>query len=60
MSADRKTLWQIFRTPFWLGVLSILGLLSALMGDGAYDVLSWVALAAPLMVGGWYWLRRAG
>ncbi|HVL01326.1 MAG TPA: hypothetical protein VM553_16025 [Dongiaceae bacterium] len=58
MKVERRTLWQIFRVPLVLGLLSLLGLISALVGDGGYDVLSWVTLGTPLAVGGWYWLRR--
>jgi hypothetical protein len=37
--------------PLWLAGLSLLGLLSALLGQGGiWWVLSWVALATPLVV----------
>lgn len=41
---------QIFAMPFILGVLSLIGLLSALIGDGVWDGLSWASLAYPLWV----------
>ncbi|MFA5495776.1 MAG: hypothetical protein WC247_13460 [Porticoccaceae bacterium] len=50
----RHTLWQIFRAPLLLGLLSAVGLLAALIGDGFFDLLSWVALAIPLLVISWY------
>ncbi len=50
----RRTLWQIFRAPLLLGLLSAVGLLAALIGDGFFDLLSWVALAIPLLVISWY------
>jgi hypothetical protein len=43
-------LWQIFRWPLLLGLASAVGLLAALVGDGAWDVLSWVLLAAPVVL----------
>ncbi len=48
---------QIFRIPAILGVIGTVGLLSALIGDGAYDVLSWVALGLPVALVAWYWAR---
>lgn len=38
-----------FAWPAVLAVLSLSGLLSALTGDGARDVLSWAALSAPVL-----------
>lgn len=41
---------NIWRWPLILGVASAVGLLSALIGDDAYDVLSWCLLALPLIM----------
>src|SRR5690606_19741640 len=41
---QRQSLWAIFRVPVLLAVLSIIGLVSALVGDELWDVLSWVML----------------
>jgi hypothetical protein len=46
MSRNKINMW---RWPIALGVTSGVGLVSALIGDGAYDVLSWCLLALPLM-----------
>lgn len=46
----RRGLWMIFRWPLALAVLSTFGLLSALLGDGVYDVLSWISLGVPLLL----------
>ncbi|AGI24400.1 hypothetical protein ACYCAX_25350 [Pseudomonas sp. MT3] len=46
----RRGLWMIFRWPVALAVLSTFGLLSALLGDGVFDVLSWVSLGVPLLL----------
>ena len=40
-----------------LALLGLFGLLSALLGDGLYDLLSWLALGTPLVLVGWVWLR---
>jgi uncharacterized membrane protein YfcA len=49
---------RTWRTPVVLGVLTTAGLAGALFGDGVWDWLSALALAAPVMVGSWYALRR--
>jgi hypothetical protein len=48
---------MIFRWPLLLFVLSLFGLLSALIGDGVYDLLSWLSLGVPLGLVGVVWLR---
>jgi hypothetical protein len=40
---------KIWRWPIWLGVASAIGLVSALIGDDVYDVLSWCLLGLPLI-----------
>ena len=49
----RRGLWMIFRWPLLLALLGLFGLLSALLGDGLYDLLSWLALGTPLVLVGW-------
>jgi hypothetical protein len=45
------TLWRIFRWPLLLALVSIAGLVGALVGDNAWDVLSWLCLGSlPLLV----------
>jgi hypothetical protein len=46
----RHSLSQVFAMPFVLGVLSLIGLLSALIGDGIWDGLSWATLAFPVWI----------
>jgi hypothetical protein len=41
----RPGLWG---APLALAIITVVGLVSALLGDGAWDALSWLALAAPL------------
>jgi hypothetical protein len=48
---------RIFAAPAILAVLSAAGLTSALLGDGAWDVVSWIALAAPIAVPLYFVLR---
>ncbi|MEP1896482.1 hypothetical protein [Alloalcanivorax venustensis] len=49
----RKTPWQIFATPTLIALLSLVGLLAALLGNGVFDWVSWVGLAAPVVIVGW-------
>jgi len=48
----------IWTAPIVLGVLTVIGLVSALLGDGAWDAVSAVSLGVVVAVGGWYGLRR--
>ncbi len=50
---------QIYRWPSLLIVLSLFGLISALVGDGVWDSLSWLALGIPLAVIAWSLLRNS-
>ena len=47
----------VWQAPLALGLLSIVGLLAALLADGFGDVVSWVALAIPVAVVVWYTAR---
>ena len=52
----RRSVWMIFRWPLLLALLSLFGLFSALVGDGLYDLLSWLSLGVPLvLLGGVTW-----
>jgi hypothetical protein len=54
MSSPFLKLWGM---PLLLGLLTTIGLLSALLGDGIWDILSAVALGIPVVIGLWYSLR---
>ena len=47
---ERQSLSQMFSVPAVLALLSAVGLIAALVGDGAWDALSWLTLAAPAAV----------
>lgn len=49
--------WQIWRMPVVLAIVSSIGLIAALLGDGMWDGVSWIALATPLVVCGWHLMR---
>ena len=47
-----RTLWGM---PVILGLASLVGLISALVGDGPWDILSWVLLGSLLGIIGYFW-----
>jgi len=49
----RKTLGQIFGIPLLTALLSAIGLVSALVGDGIWDGVSWVMLLFPILLCGY-------
>jgi hypothetical protein len=54
MNSPFMKLWGV---PLLLGVLTIVGLVSALLGDGIWDIVSAFALGAPVVAGAWFGLR---
>jgi hypothetical protein len=44
---------RIFAMPIVIAVISIVGLVGALLGDGWLDVISWAGLLVPLAVIAW-------
>lgn len=51
-------LWQVYRVPLGLGMLSSMGLIIALLEDGIYDIASWSALAIPAVICAYFVFRR--
>lgn len=51
---------EIFRIPLLVGIVSGVGLTAALLGDGVWDVVSWIALGIPVLVCAYCWHRRGG
>lgn len=49
-ASEANLVWKIFRVPLAIGLLSVIGLIAALTGDGWLDVLSWLTLAVPPLV----------
>ncbi|MGC1547797.1 MAG: hypothetical protein WA777_04650 [Rhodanobacter sp.] len=51
--------WWIWAAPTALAVLSVFGLLSALLGEHmVWKALAWVALGIPVVTSSWFaWLR---
>ena len=52
-----QTPTQIWSGPIIIGVVSAIGLLSALLGDGIWDAVSWASLSAPMAIIAWHVIR---
>jgi hypothetical protein len=50
--------WTVYAGPLLIGVLSIAGLLSALLSEGPGRYFSWLALGAPVALTAWFFARR--
>jgi hypothetical protein len=48
--AHRRAARPLWRWPLAIGAGSAVGLVSALVGDGGYDALSWILLSVPVVV----------
>lgn len=59
MKPSRFTLWQTFRAPLLVGVLSLAGLIGALLGDRAWDAAGAALLASPVVAAAWARLAAA-
>ncbi|TWI46614.1 hypothetical protein IP92_02973 [Pseudoduganella flava] len=57
MSPAFLRLWGV---PILLGILTTIGLLAALLGDGVWDAVSGVTLAIPVLLAIWHSLRKQG
>ncbi len=57
---SRQSLWAIFILPAIIALFSLVGLVAALLDDGVYDLLSWLALGVPVAVIVWSlrWRRQ--
>jgi hypothetical protein len=55
---SRRTMQQIFALPIVIGILSTVGLIAALVGDGWWDGLSWASLALPVLLYLFFMVRR--
>lgn len=50
---------HVFGRPMILAIISMAGLIAALVGDGVLDVVSWLALGYVVAVTVWYaWLAK--
>lgn len=50
---------RIFAIPVALGLLQAVGLTSALVGDGPFDLVSWATLGVTVLVAARFTFRRS-
>ncbi|CAH0169543.1 hypothetical protein SRABI118_00957 [Massilia sp. Bi118] len=51
-----RSLWGM---PILLGVLTAVGLVAGLLGDGWWDMVSVIGLGVPVAVGAWHMFKPA-
>ncbi|MGQ0792808.1 MAG: hypothetical protein ACT4NX_01840 [Deltaproteobacteria bacterium] len=59
-SPAKTSLLAVFRAPMIIAIVSLTGLLSALLGDHLWDAVSWATLGAPVGVAAWHAALRRG
>ncbi|BBC02738.1 hypothetical protein ABIF38_009152 [Bradyrhizobium japonicum] len=47
---SHRSLTQIFAAPLVIAIVSTVGLISALVGDGWWDAVSWAGLGLPVLL----------
>jgi len=57
MSAPNTTR-SPFVAPAWIALASLVGLVSALIGDGVFDAISWLVLSVLIGLFVRAWIRR--
>ncbi|BBP79800.1 hypothetical protein CCU68_17575 [Pseudomonas gingeri NCPPB 3146 = LMG 5327] len=59
MKPRQSNFWKVFGLPTVIALLTAAGLFAALLGDGAWDALSWLGLGIPALIAVQALLRRA-
>lgn len=52
-----RTVWEVFRVPVLIAAVTTAGLTFALFGNGLSDAISWLALAVPVTIATFYWIK---
>ncbi|MFM9922113.1 hypothetical protein VLK31_03915 [Variovorax sp. H27-G14] len=57
---EHQGFWRMWRWPIVLGLLTVVGLISALFSDGGVgDMLAWLTLGIPVAVCAWFGWRKS-
>lgn len=54
----KSSFWFVWKIPALLALLTLFGLLAALLGTGAWHWAAWLALAVPVFTGLWFSFRK--
>ncbi|MDF0678059.1 MAG: hypothetical protein P0107_03005 [Nitrosomonas sp.] len=54
----QQSVREVFLIPALLSVAVLIGLVAALIGDGIWDMVSWLTILAPVVVVILAWRRR--
>ncbi len=58
-AAKNSVFMHVFGKPILLALISMAGLVTALVGDGVWDVVSWITLGFIVAVTLWYvWFAK--
>jgi hypothetical protein len=58
INSKSRSLRVVFAVPVFLAVLTAIGLVSALVGDGIWDLASWILLGIPVALALWFMRGR--
>jgi len=59
LNSQNSVFLHVFGKPIILALVSMAGLIAALVGDGVLDVVSWIALGYIVDVTVWYvWIAK--
>ncbi len=50
MRPRQSSFWKVFSVPLAIALVTGAGLFGALLGDGAWDALSWIGLGIPAWI----------
>ncbi|WP_178110133.1 hypothetical protein [Pseudomonas sp. FSL R10-1350] len=50
MKPRQSNFWKVFSVPLAISLVSATGLFAALLGEGAWDALSWIGLGIPVWI----------
>ncbi len=53
----KNAFFKLWGAPILLAIATLAGLLSALIGDGLWDGVSWILLGLLVVVISYYWTR---
>ncbi|MEQ6884703.1 hypothetical protein [Salicola sp. Rm-C-2C1-2] len=59
-SRNRRSARSTFALPFWIALASLVGLVTALLGDGLWNAVAWLGLGTPIVALGYGLIYRTG